>query len=191
MHGFQEIDFSRRTQNKDLVWDLESFSQRRTAHEFVMHFENKICVFSPSVEQIYSNYSITFPAEENKRLIILPNPSAHHDIFQSIPEGAVKPTGLYIVPSRLRELNLRIPLKTQDAPWRDVPLHVGLKLINSRRPRHLPLLPILVKGDLRELDSRTPVLHLHAVSLSALSKLSSLELNAIRKVILDRIGGLL
>ena len=111
MHGFQEIDFSRRTQNKDLIWDLDAFAQRRTAHEFVMHFENKICVFSPSVEQIYSNYSITFPAEENKRLIILPNPSAHHDIFQAIPEGAVKPTGLYIVPNKQSELNLRIPLK--------------------------------------------------------------------------------
>lgn len=189
-HGIQEIDLSGNKENKDLIWDMESFSQRRAAHEFVMHFENKICVFSPSVEQIYSNYSITFPAEENKRLIILPNPSAHHDIFQAIPEGAVKPTGLYIVPSKKRELNLRIPLKTQDSPWRDVPLQVGLKLINSRRPKHLPLLPILVKGDLRELDSRTPVLHLHAVSLSALNQLSALELNAIRRVILDRIDDL-
>ena len=93
------------------------------------------------------------------------------------------------MPNKQSELNLRIPLKPRILRG-GTPLHVGLKLINSRRPRHLPLLPILVKGDLRELDSRTPVLHLHAVSLSALSKLSALELNAIRKVILDRISAL-
>lgn len=190
MLGIVDIDFSKKSDNKDLVWELDTFKQRRQAHEFVMHFENKLCVFSASVEQIYTNYSIFFPPEENRRLVILPNPHAHHDICQGVPEPAVKATGLYIVPNPKRELMLRIPLKTQDNPWRDIPLQVGIKLVNSRRPAHLPLLPVLVKGDLRELDARTPCLHLHSLSLSNLTKLSTLEVNAIRRIILERLKGL-
>lgn len=173
--------------NKDLVWDLDAFKQRKRAHEFVLNFENKLCVFSSSVQQLYTNYNIFMPAEENSRLVILPNPYAHHDIFHGIPEEAVKPTGLYIVPGSKGELLLRIPLRNGTEPFRTVPLQVGFKLINQRRPETLPLLPVLVKGDLRELDARTPCLHLHAVTLKSLPELSTLELNALRRTILDRL----
>lgn len=173
--------------NKDLVWDLDTFKQRKRAHEFVLNFENKLCVFSGSVRQLYTNYNIFMPAEENSRLVILPNPYAHHDIFQNIPDEAVQPTGLYIVPGGEGELMLRIPVRSKDDPFRTVPLQVGFKLVNQRRPENLPLLPILVKGDLRELDARTPCLHLHAISLKALDNISNLELNDIRRVILERL----
>lgn len=173
--------------NRDLVWDLDSFKQRKRAHEFVLNFENKVCVFSGSVEQLYTNYNIFMPAEENSRLVILPNPYAHHDVFQGIPESAVKATGLYIVPGAGGELLLRIPMRSGERTHRSVPLQVGFRLINQRRPEHLPLLPVLVKGDLRELDARTPCLHLHAISLSNLVKMSALEVNAVRRTILERI----
>lgn len=182
------IDTKAAPDNKDLIWDLDTFKQRKRAHEFVLNFENKICVFSGTVEQLYTNYNIFMPAEENSRLVILPNPYAHHDIFQGISDAAVKPTGLYIVPGDKGQLLLRIPLKTGGKPFRLVPLQVGFKLINQRRPPHLPLLPVLVKGDLRELDARTPCLHLHAISLSKMDKLSPLEVNEIRRTILDRIN---
>jgi hypothetical protein len=181
------IDLGKKEQNKDLIWDLDAFKQRKRAHEFVMNFENKLCVFSGSVQQLYTNYNIFMPAEENSRLVILPNPYAHHDIFHSIPESAVKATGLYIVPGREGELMLRIPVRSAESPVRTVPLQVGFRLINQRRPTNLPLLPVLVKGDLRELDARTPCLHLHAITLSNMTKLSPLELNEIRRTILDRI----
>ncbi len=190
MLGIIEVDLSKGSQNKDLIWEMDTFKQRRSAHEFVMHFENKLCVFSGSVEQIYTNYSIFFPPEEHRRMVILPNPSAHFDICQGVPEEAVKPTGLFIVPNAKRELMLRIPLKGQAAAFRDLPLQVGMQLVNARRPTHLPLLPVLVKGDLRELDARTPCLHLHALSLSNLKKLSAMEVGAMRRVILSRLTGL-
>lgn len=176
--------------NKDLVWDLELFSQRKRAHEFVLNFENKLCVFSGSVRQLYTNYNIFMPAEERSRLVILPNPYAHHDIFQNIPDEAVEPTGLYIVPGTKGELMLRIPLRSKEEPFRAVPLQVGFRLVNQRRPKHLPILPVLVKGDLRELDARTPCLHLHALSLKTVDMLSVLEVNDIRRVILDRLSTL-
>lgn len=180
------LDLGKKQDNTDLIWDLNSFNQRKRAHDFVLNFENKICVFSGSVAQLYTNYNIFMPAEENSRLVILPNPYAHHDIFHGIPEAAAKPTGLYIVPGEKGELLLRLPLKSKETPFRLVPLQVGFRLINQRRPNHLPLLPVLVKGDLRELDARTPCLHLHAISLSQLEDMSSMEVNEIRKVILQR-----
>lgn len=180
------IDLGKKEQNKDLIWDLDTFKQRKRAHEFVLNFENKLCVFSGSVQQLYTNYNIFMPAEENSRLVILPNPYAHHDIFHGIPESAVKATGLYIVPGPEGELMLRIPVRSAESPVRTVPLQVGFRLINQRRPTNLPLLPVLVKGDLRELDARTPCLHLHAITLSNMTKLSPLELNEIRRTILDR-----
>lgn len=175
------------TDNNDLIWNLDTFKQRKRAHEFVLGFENKLCVFSSSVEQLYTNYNIFMPAEENSRLVILPNPHAHHDIFNGIPETATKPTGLYIVPGKNNELLLRIPLRSNTTPHRTVPLQIGFRLVNQRRPEHLPLLPVLVKGDLRELDARTPCLHLHAITLRYLADLSTLDVNAIRRTILERL----
>lgn len=44
--------------NNDLVWDITAFNQRQRAIDFVMGFENKLCVFSNPVEQLYTNYNI-------------------------------------------------------------------------------------------------------------------------------------
>ncbi len=181
-------------ENKDLVWDLEKFRRRQSAQNFVLSFENKLCVFSPSVEQLYSNYDIFFPQEEHRKLVILPNPYAHHDTFFSIPESAAKPTGLLLVPADPADpsgrLNLIIPLKQERHRHRKVPLDVGLRLINSKRPQDKPFLPVLVKGDLRELNTSTPCLHLHSLATGELGDLSELELSDIKKVILARLQDL-
>ena len=178
------------TDNKDLIWDFEKFSQRNIARDFIMRFENNLCVYSGTVGQLYSNYSIFFPKEERGRLVILPNPYSHHDTFQGIPDSAVKATGLHIVPdmkSDKHQMMLRIPLKTKHEPFRDVPLQVGLQLINKRRPPSLPLLPVVIKGDLREFDQSMPMLHLHCISLQSLTSLSNMESNNIRDVIINRL----
>lgn len=181
-------------QNNDLVWDLESFQRRQHAQSFVMGFENKLCVYSGSVEQLYTNYNIFFPKEENRKLVILPNPYAHHDNFNGVPEAAVRPTGLLLVPADPQDacgrLNMVIPLKNQEQKYRRVPLDVGLNLINRKRPEDKPFLPVLVKGDLRELDQETPCLHLHSLLLGNMPDLSNLEIGDIRRVILHRLSEL-
>ncbi|TQV80135.1 hypothetical protein FKG94_10735 [Exilibacterium tricleocarpae] len=178
------------TENKDLVWDLESFNQRQRALEFVMGFENRLCVYSNSVQQLYTNYNIFFPKEENRRLVILPNPYAHHDIFHGIAEAAIAATGLNIIPGEMlgkSGMYLTIPFKSGKTRYRAVPLQVGLRVINSRRPQDQPLLPVLKKGDLRELDASTPCLHLHCINLEKLQHLSSLEARGINDVIIERL----
>lgn len=178
------------TDNNDLVWDLDAFAQRQRAIDFVMGFENKLCVFSGSVEQLYSNYNIFFPREEARRLVILPNPYAPHDTFNGIPESAVTATGMTIVPGMLKDkpaLHLSIPFKTGAVKFRTVPLQIGLRVVQQQCPPGKPFLPVLMKGDLRELDASTPCLHLHRIHLERLVTHSQLERSDIEKVILKRL----
>ncbi len=179
------------TDNKDLVWDLDSFKQRQRAIDFVMGFENKLCVYSNSVEQLYTNYNLFFPKEENRKLVILPNPYAHHDNFNGIPEDAVQATGLHVIPGEMvgkQGAFLTIPFKSGKTSYRSVPLQIGLRVVNQHRPPNKPLLPILMKGDLRELNANTPCLHLHTLILDKIDKLSNMEQQGIRKVIIERMA---
>ncbi len=177
------------TENNDLIWDLNTFKQRERAIKFVMSFENKLCVYSNSVKQLYTNYNLFFPKEENRKLVILPNPYAHHDNFNNIPEDSIIATGLHIVPGEMigkQGTFLRIPFKTAGKRvFRSVPLQVGLRVVNQHRPADKPLLPILMKGDLRELNASTPCLHLHSINVDRLENISNMEQQSIRKVIID------
>ena len=179
------------SQNKDLVWDLDKINKRKLAQDFVLSFENKICVFSGSVQQLYTNYNIFFPKEEQRKLVILPDPYSPHDTFQGLIEESVKPTGLLLVPADSKDaagrLNMIIPLKTEAKKYRKVPLNVGLSLINQKRPPEKPFLPVLAKGDLRELNSATPCLHLHSLMLENIPHLSAMEVTDIKAVVLERL----
>lgn len=176
--------------NKDLIWDLEAFNQRQRAVDFVMGFENKLCVYSSSVEQLYTNYNIFFPKEEERKLVILPNPYAPHDTFNGITANAVTPTGMEIIPGVYQSrpcLFLRIPFRSGTVKYRALPLQMGLKIVREKLPPNKPFLPVLMKGDLRELDASTPCLHLHAIHLNRLEEHSALERSGIHKVIEQRL----
>lgn len=179
------------TDNKDLVWDLDAFNHRQKAVDFVLGFENRLCVYSGSVEQLYTNYNIFFPKEEDRKLVILPNPYVPHDTFNGIPFAAVTPTGLSILPGVVRgkpSLFLNIPFRSGTVKHRRVPLQAGIHILRQQRPSHKPFLPVLMKGDLRELDEATPCLHLHCVHLDRLEEHSALERSGIQKVIEQRLA---
>ncbi|PCK09894.1 MAG: hypothetical protein COA42_01145 [Alteromonadaceae bacterium] len=180
--------------NVDLVWDMGYFRRHERAREFVMRFENRFCVFSDSVAQLYSNYNICFPEEEARKLVILPDPYAPHDTFHGVEGVAVNKTGLLLAPCSAEDptgrLNMIIPLGASQKKYRKVPFAVGLNLINRKRSPEHPFLPVLMKGDLRELNKDMPCLHLHALRLESLSGISELEVSDIRKVILERLNEL-
>ena len=93
-----------------------SFNQRKKAVDFVLGFENKLCVYSPTVEQLYTNYNIFFPKEEERKLVILPNPYSPHDTYNGIPVGSVVPTGMEIIPEIY---NSKISLEENQTYLRD------------------------------------------------------------------------
>ncbi len=174
-------------ENKDLIWDLDAFHSRQLAANFIKRFENKLCVYSSSVEQLYTNYTIYFPEDEGRRMVILPDPYAYHDTFQNIPERAITKTGMNIVPGEVvgkAGLYLTVPTVNNGVrKSKVIPLQSALRVINSKRPLDNPFLPVLIKGDLREFQQRMPMLHLHSIKLNELGQRSQLERDGIRRVI--------
>ena len=179
--------------NSDLAWDLDDFSEASRAMEFVMQFEQTLCVYSPSVEQIYTNYNMFFPDDWDRKLVILPDPSAFHDTFFHIEKSSVTATGLYIVPGQLvgkQGLYLANVDENRGLGSKQIPFEAGLKAIMSRRPEDDPFLPVLAKGDLRELEQSWPVLHLHRVKPSVIENMSELDRSNLRNVIAEKLDSL-
>jgi hypothetical protein len=171
--------------NEHLVWDLSQMADHRKASEFVMQFRHSLCVFSGPVQQLYSNYDILVPRDNERKLTILPNPAANHDTFNFIAPDTVAATRLYIAPERDGTLQLLMP--TKSGGWQPVPLRKGLQLVQEKMG-DVPFLPVLTKGDLREQSPANPVLHLHHILLDKIQNLSGLELRTLRKTIQENLG---
>ena len=177
--------------NDPLVWDLERIQNRKRAIAFIMQFKKTLCVYSGPVQQLYSNYDIFLPEDEDRKLVILPNPHAHHDTFFKIPESAVTPTGLNIIPGALigkQGLFIAMPAKGPNEPPKTMPLTVGLHAIIKRHTPERPFLPVLTKGDLREFQADIPCVHLHKINIDRVQGLSTLELQDIIRAVSDKIS---
>jgi hypothetical protein len=171
--------------SEHLVWDLTKLTDHDRATRFVMRFQESLCVYSPPVEQLYTNYEIIVPDDDGRKLIILPNPHAFHDTFSHINPDAVVQTSLFIPPDSDGQLQLLVPLS--NGGRRAMPLGVGLNFIQTKLGADVPFLPVLTKGDLREFKQSMPILHLHRIVLSKVTRHSELEVRAIRKAIQNRL----
>lgn len=172
-------------QSEHLVWDLGKLNDHDRATRFIMRFQQSLCVYSPPVEQLYTNYEIIVPDEDGRKLIILPNPHAFHDTFSHINEDAVVQTSLFIAPDAEGKLQLQVPLS--NGGRRSMPLGVGLNFIQTKLGPDVPFLPVLTKGDLREFKQDMPILHLHRIVLSKVTRHSELEIRTIRKSIQNKL----
>ena len=180
-------------ENPDLAWDLDDFSDRERAMEFVQRFEHTMCVYSPSVEQLYTNYKMFFPQEWTRKLVILPDPMAFHDTFFHIQPEAVVSTGLYIVPGELvgkSGLYLANVREDRTLGDRQVPFEAGMRAIMRNRPDDDQFLPVLAKGDLRQFEQAWPVLHLHRIKPRVLERISDLDRSSLAAVINEKLESL-
>lgn len=172
------------------VWDLEAIKNRTRAINFVMQFKKTLCVYSGPVKQLYSNYDIFLPQDEDKKLVILPNPTMPHDTFNYIPPEAVTPTGLNIIPGDMvgkKGLFLSLPVKGEDKP-RALPLAAGFHAVMQRHTPDKPFLPVLTKGDLREFKAEVPCVHLHKIHIDRITGLSGLDLQGIVSAVTDKLS---
>ena len=179
--------------NSDLAWDLDDFSQAQRAMDFVLQFEQTLCVYSPSVEQIYTTYNMYFPDDWDRKLVILPDASAFHDTFFHIDASAVTATGLYIVPGEIlgkTGLYLANVDDNRGLGTRQVPFIPAMQAIAKQLGDADPFLPVLAKGDLRELEQSWPVLHLHRIKPSVIENLSNLDRSNLTNVILEKLESL-
>ncbi|MBM95857.1 MAG: hypothetical protein CMI09_08425 [Oceanospirillaceae bacterium] len=183
----------KKQRNADLIWDLEKIHQHKRAVNFVKQFENRFCVFSSSVRQLYTNYSVFFPEEANRQLVILPDPYAFHDTFNHLNPDAVQSTGLHVIPGNLigkSGLYMIISHRNKNVRSVPIPFQEGIRQILRRSNSEDPFLPVLMKGDLREFNDQLPCLHLHRLRLKSLTALSSLDQESIRTVITDKLMSL-
>ncbi len=173
--------------NSDLIWNIERMSDRDWAQKFVLQFEQILCVFSATVGQIYTNYSMHFPEDYQRNLVILPNPYAFHDTFNHVNEEAVTATGFHIIPGQVvkrQGLLMLIKPKDPDAPAKPIPMNRAMQVLNSMRTADDPFLPVLVKGDLKPFQDKVPCLHLHRLRLPMLSpRITGFEKQELKRVI--------
>ena len=180
-------------ENPDLAWDISAGIDRDVARDFIMQFETTLCVYSPTVEQLYSTYNIYFPEEYDRKMVILPDPAAFHDTFNGVVPEAVAVTGLYIIPGELIDkpgLYLANVNKDRTLGNRRIPFETGLRTIMKNRAPADPFLPVLAKGDLRAFEQSWPVLHLHRIKLDSLSERSALDRTNIQNVVLEKLESL-
>lgn len=182
-----------RQRNADLVWDLHKIRQHKRAVNFIKKFENRLCVFSSSVRQLYTNYTVFFPETSDRQLVILPDPYAFHDTFSHLSAVAVQSTGLHVIPGNLiGKSGLYLIISHKDKKVRSVPIpfQEGIRQILRRSNSEDPFLPVLMKGDLRQFNDQLPCLHLHRMRLGALDRLSALDRESIRSVITEKLMSL-
>ncbi len=177
-------------ENPDLAWDLDDFTNRRRATDFVLQFETTLCVYSASVSQLYSTYNMYFPKDWERKLVILPDPGAFHDTFNFVDASAIKATGLYIIPGELINrdgLFLANVDENRSLGKKQIPFAQGMRAIMKRQPADDPFLPVLAKGDLREFERSWPVLHLHRIKVNDLTDLSALDRTSLENVIIEKL----
>ena len=182
----QEVDLSK-PQNQDLIWDLDSMARRELAERFIQLFENRLCVYSESVSQLYTNYNLHFPSEQGRKMVVLPNPYAFHDTLHGIDAVAIRKTGLCVLPGLVLGkpgLLLTTEIKQGGPGPKTMPFKPALaQIISSQRKIGDEFLPILMKGDLREFDQQMPYIHLHRLQVQKLSRLSAFERSDIQQSI--------
>jgi hypothetical protein len=182
----QEVDLNR-SQNQDLIWDLDSMARRELAERFIKLFENRLCVYSESVRQLYTNYNLHFPHDQGRKMVVLPNPYAFHDTLHGIEAHAVRKTGLCVLPGVvLGKPGLLLTTQIRDggpAP-KTMPFKRALaQIISNQKKAGDVFLPVMMKGDLREFDQQMPYIHLHRLQVTRLSRLSSFERDDIQQTI--------
>jgi len=180
-------------ENPDLAWDLDEFNNRQRAMDFILQFEQTLCVYSPSVQQLYTNYNMYFPKESQRKMVILPDPTAFHDTFFYIDTSAVVATGLYIIPGELvgkEGLFLSNVAEDRSLGKRQIPFEAGMRAIMKNRSAEDPFLPVLAKGDLRSFEQSWPVMHLHRVKPQVLAEISDLDRNQLENVIVEKLDSL-
>lgn len=182
----QEVDLSR-SQNQDLIWDLDSMARRELAERFIKLFENRLCVYSESVGQLYTNYSLHFPTDLGRKMVVLPNPYAFHDTLHGIDSQAIRKTGLCVMPGQVKSnpgLLLSTHLRDGGSQPKTMPFKQALaQIIGNQKKLGDVFLPVLMKGDLREFDQQMPYIHLHRLQLTRLSRLSNFEREDIQQTI--------
>lgn len=178
-------------ENIDLLWDIDCFSKKEMAFDFVLNFESRLCVYSPNLSQLYGQYSINATGRHGETLVVLPEIYTT-ERFIGVGTNAVKPTGIYIHPGWLFDLGfphvMTIPVRHQGRTLRSkpIPMAQGFALVNNRL-RKANFLPVIINGALREYRRTAPYLHLHRLDLTCVDR-SDFDKRQIKRTIYEKLS---
>ncbi len=176
--------------NQDLIWGLDHLAAKKLATHFIIKFENLMCVYSPNVKQLYTRYQMLMPLESSGSMVVFPDFQDITATYSHINPEAIVPTNVYIIPGEaINKPGLHIVIKPSGSnkTLTPLPLEQGLKKIQDILGENEPFLPVLVKGNLREIGKNVPALKLSRLKINSLSMCSKLEQNSIRGNITDKI----
>jgi len=175
---------------RDLIWDLMHVKSPDRAFKFMDAFKTGLCVFSSSVQKVYTNYSVHMPNSanlEDKKLVILPQFQAFHDIVNNIPEEAIEATTCKIIPGQaINKKGVFLSGKMKGCRSPSVlPLKTAIKAIQLGAYAEGKFLPLLAYGDLKEMPKKNiPYLMLHKINLEKLTHLADFEISMMERIVL-------
>ncbi len=181
---------------KDLIWDLMHIKSPDRAFQFMDAFKTGLCVFSSAVQKVYTNYSVHMPNAanlEDKKLVILPQFQAFHDIVNNIPEEAIESTNCKIIPGQaINKKGVFLTGKMRGCSSASVlPLKTAIKAIRLGAYAEGKFLPLLAYGDLKEMPKKNiPYLMLHKINMDKLTHLASFETEMIERTVLRNLENL-
>ena len=180
-------------ENCDLLWDLNGFTDQPMAVAFFRRVCSAFCLYSPAVEQLYTNYQVCW-SDGQQGLALRPDPHAFHDTFSFVSREALSPTGILVLPgtdgSDSDSLMISLPVK-QSSGRRLLEVAAATELLENKYRHHNRwFLPVLTRGDLREDHCGKPYLHLHTLNDQLLPHFSSHDRSSLREVIGERFSSL-
>ncbi len=173
-----------------VVWDISDFSNQAMALEFVNSLRSTLCVYYNTLSHIYGEYNIETVRQDGLSLVVVPH-TYSLERFTHIPEHAIRPTGLSLFPGwfygHKAPYVMTMLVKNKNGRRRTKPIlpENALAVIDKLEPGKA-FLPLLMRGDLREFNQRTPYVHLHRLVPEFLTTLSAFDRGQLAGLILDR-----
>jgi hypothetical protein len=175
--------------NNDLKWGLSHINEKDSARGFLKTLEGGLCIHSNIVSQLYSKYKFEHATGYKDTIIVLPDPYAFEDNFSHINTSSLQKTNAYLIPGESigKRGVFLLMLKRGQKP-KTIPFWSGMnKLLKTKINDTDYFLPVIVKGDLREINSNVPSIRLSTLCISKLDNISPLNALCIKNTIKENI----
>lgn len=185
------------TENFEILKNLKEIENSAAVFNFLKAFENKLFIYSPSVEKIYLNYSFIFPNKELNNIAILPN---HKDEMSKVHNISIKYISkkpyVSVMPADIIDGNgTVVKILNSDTINSSKYLKIELDIIKKIQDEITNIhghdfYPIVLTNGIRRLHESLPVIDIYHLDLIELEKdgiISNFDLFTIRNFLISGI----
>lgn len=185
------------TENFEILKNLKEIEDSLNVFKFLQAFENKLFIYSPSVEKIYLNYSFIFPNKDSNNIAILPNHKDEISKVHNIPLKYIsKKHYISVMPADIIDssgtvVKILNSEKMTPSKYFHIELDILKKINKEIKEIHShDFYPILLTNGIRTLHNYLPVIDVYHLDLIGLEKdgyISSLDLFTIKNYFINGI----